>query len=67
MTTAVTHRNPATGKSMCSPDVGKVNHHSCQRDWHLASEAEVDGAPVGWQSNDDSAQLLDGRRLSLTV
>lgn len=52
---------------MCSPDVGKVNHHSCQRDWHLASEAEVDGAPVGWQSNDDSAQLLDGRRLSLTV
>jgi len=52
---------------MCSPDVSKVNRHTCRRGWHLTREAEMGGALIGSQSNDDSARLLDGRRLPLTV
>jgi len=52
---------------MFSPDPGKVDRHTWRRGSHLIREAEMGGAPVGWQANDDSARLLDGRRLSLTV
>jgi len=52
---------------MFSPDPSKVNRHTRRRGSLLTRQAEMGGAPVDWQSNDESAQLLDGRRLSLTV
>jgi len=52
---------------MFSPDPGKVDRHTWRRGSHLTREAEMGGALIGWQANDGSARLLDGRRLSLTV
>ena len=52
---------------MFSPDLGKVHRHTYRRGSLLTRKAEMGGAFIGWQANDDFARLLDGRRLSLTV
>jgi len=52
---------------MYSPDMSKVNRHTGRQGWHLTCEAEMGGVLMGWHTSDDSAQLLDGRRLSFTV
>jgi len=52
---------------MFSPDLSKIHRHTYRRGSHLTPKAEMGGAFIGWQANDDFAGLLDGRRLSLTV